>query len=158
MLFSAAPSWPAAWRNGLLFVRHGGLGVDRPGGYAGYDIVFLPMTADGEPGKLVTFADGFAGPSDDDKTQRRAAYRPVGMAQGPDGALYVVDSTKGRLWRIAYTGKLGNPGANPAAECVRFLRKSGGRFLASPSDIEKFCPIEPSRMRLTPHSPVEASI
>jgi glucose/arabinose dehydrogenase len=105
MLFSAASGWPAAWRNGVLFVRHGGLGEDRPGGYAGYDILFLPMGADGTPGKSVPFADGFAGPSDDDRTQRRAAYRPVGMAQAPDGALYVVDSNKGRLWRIAYTGK-----------------------------------------------------
>lgn len=53
----------------------------------------------------MTFADGFAGASADNKTQRRSTYRPVGMAQGPDGALYVVDSTKGRLWRIAYTGR-----------------------------------------------------
>jgi glucose/arabinose dehydrogenase len=105
MLVAAAPGWPAAWRDGLLFVRHGGLGVDRPGGYAGYDILFLPMGADGKPGKPVVFADGFAGPSPDNKTQRRAAYRPVGMAQAPDGALYVVDSSKGRLWRISYSGR-----------------------------------------------------
>jgi glucose/arabinose dehydrogenase len=105
MLFSNAPGWPAAWRDGVLFVRHGGLGADRPGGYAGYDILFLPMDADGKPGKPAIFADGFAGATDDDRTQRRAAYRPVGMAQAPDGALYVVDSTKGRLWRIAYTGR-----------------------------------------------------
>jgi len=104
MLFAATPAWPATWRNGFFFVRHGGLGDDRPGGYAGYDILFLPMAADGTPGKPAVFADGFAGPSDDDKTRRRAAYRPVGMAQAPDGALYVVDSNKGRLWRIAYTG------------------------------------------------------
>ena len=105
MLFSASSQWPPAWRGGLLFVRHGGLGEDRPGGYAGYDILFLPMGVNGKPGKPATFADGFAGPSADDKTQRRSAYRPVGMAQGPDGALYVVDSSKGRLWRIAYTGR-----------------------------------------------------
>jgi glucose/arabinose dehydrogenase len=105
MLVTAAPGWPAAWRDGLLFVRHGGLGVDRPGGYAGYDIVYLPMSGDGKPGKLVTFTDGFAGATADAKTQRRSTYRPVGMAQGPDGALYVVDTSKGRLWRISYTGR-----------------------------------------------------
>jgi glucose/arabinose dehydrogenase len=105
MLWSNAAGWPAQWRGGLLLVRHGGIGEDRPGGYAGYDMLFLPLGKDGKPGKPVVFADGFAGASDNDKTQRRATYRPVGMAQAPDGALYVVDSSKGRLWRIAYTGR-----------------------------------------------------
>jgi len=48
------------------------------------------------------FADGFAGPSPDYKNTKKAAYRPLGLAVGPDGALYVADSTKGRIWRIAY--------------------------------------------------------
>jgi len=104
MVFTNTRQFPAAWRNGFFLALHGGLGEDRPGGYAGYDVLFLPMSADGKPGKPVVFADGFAGPTDDSKTQRRSAYRPVGIAQAPDGALYVVDTTKGRLWRIAYTG------------------------------------------------------
>ena len=31
-----------------------------------------------------------------------APYRPAGLALGPDGALYVTDDVKGRIWRITY--------------------------------------------------------
>jgi glucose/arabinose dehydrogenase len=104
MVFYDATQFPAAWRGGLFISRHGGIGPARPGGYEGYDIVYLPMDAQGRPGKVIPFASGFAGPSPDDRTIARAAHRPNGMALAPDGALFVVDSKNGRLWRIAYAG------------------------------------------------------
>ena len=36
------------------------------------------------------------------KEPQTGNYRPWGLAVGPDGALYVVETAKGRLWRIAY--------------------------------------------------------
>ena len=33
-----------------------------------------------------------------------AVYRPDGVAQGPDGSLYIGDSQKGRIWRVIYNG------------------------------------------------------
>ena len=51
------------------------------------------------------FADGFAGPTPGDRSPTKAKYRPVGTAVGPDGALYVADSEKGRIWRISYGDK-----------------------------------------------------
>jgi glucose/arabinose dehydrogenase len=42
--------------------------------------------------------------SKDDQTSAtpgQAKYRPMGEAVGPDGALYLADSQKGRVWRIA---------------------------------------------------------
>ena len=56
---------------------------------------------DGKPaGTCQTFADGFwhengTGPQ----------HRPVGLAQGPDGSLYVTDDAAGRIWRIIYKGR-----------------------------------------------------
>jgi mono/diheme cytochrome c family protein len=52
------------------------------------------------------FADGFAGPN---KEPGKAVHRPSGLAVGPDGALYVTDDQKGRVWRITYVG--GDPDA-----------------------------------------------
>ena len=54
------------------------------------------------PGTPEVFADGFAGARPGTKNVKTAAYRPVGVTVGPDGALYVADSNKGKIWRIAY--------------------------------------------------------
>ena len=34
-----------------------------------------------------------------------AAYRPMGIAVGPDGSLYLGETEKGKIWRIQYKGK-----------------------------------------------------
>ena len=33
---------------------------------------------------------------------RDAVHRPTGLAEGPDGSLYITDSMKGRVWRVVY--------------------------------------------------------
>ena len=82
---------------------HGG-GDGGPEGQAGYNVMFVPFSGN-RAGTPVVFADGFAGPAPGDKNAKTAAYRPVGVAVGADGALYVADSNKGRIWRIAYGEK-----------------------------------------------------
>ena len=34
-----------------------------------------------------------------------AVARPDGVAQAPDGSLYISESQKGKIWRVMYTGK-----------------------------------------------------
>jgi glucose/arabinose dehydrogenase len=69
----------------------------------GYNIVFVPFNKNGRDGNPTVFADGFA--AFDPAKPGPARYRPVGIALGPDGAMYIADSQKGRVWRIEYTGK-----------------------------------------------------
>ena len=65
----------------------------------GYNVVFVPM-ANGRPsGNWTVFGDGFRG----DRT-RQAQHRPVGLAVGRDGSLFVSDDTGGRIYKISYTG------------------------------------------------------
>jgi glucose/arabinose dehydrogenase len=105
ILFYEGRQFPAAYRNGAFVVFHGGSGPDLAEGHNGYDIVFVPFDRAGKPGAPVPFAQGFAGPAASDRNASKAAYRPVGAAVGPGGALYVVDSEKGRIWRIFYDGR-----------------------------------------------------
>src|SRR5205823_13158007 len=74
-----------------------------------YNIVFQPLNGDRASGTCEIFADGFAGTI---KTPEGAVHRPSGLAVGPDGALYVSDDIRGRIYRIIYRG-------DPAATDVR---------------------------------------
>ena len=47
------------------------------------------------------FADGFAG-VETVMSPKQAQHRPCGLAQGPDGALYVSDDVKGTIYKIVY--------------------------------------------------------
>jgi glucose/arabinose dehydrogenase len=35
-------------------------------------------------------------------TPQGSEHRPVGLAQGPDGAVYLTDDKGGRIWKIVY--------------------------------------------------------
>jgi len=98
LLFYAGKAFPAAYRGGAFVVLHGTQNK------YGYNVVLVPFDRNGKPGVQTVFADGFAAFDPSSATPGPARYRPIGIAEGPDGALYVADSQKGRIWRIAYGG------------------------------------------------------
>jgi glucose/arabinose dehydrogenase/mono/diheme cytochrome c family protein len=92
--------FPARYRNGLFIAFHGSW--DRaPYAQGGYNVVFQPLNGDHGSGPCEVFADGFAGPIE---SPAQAEHRPSGLAVGPDGALYVSDDIRGRIYRIDYRG------------------------------------------------------
>ena len=71
---------------------------------AGYFVGFIPFV-NGEPtGEWEVFADGFA-QVDPIVSVKDAIYRPMGIAMGPDGSLYLSDTNKGKVWRVMFTGE-----------------------------------------------------
>ena len=90
-----------AYLNGAFVARHGSWNR-RPA--VGYDVVFIPFDADGNPRDVppVPVLSGFL--AKDGKTHGR----PVWLSWAGDGALLVSDDTAGMIWRVAA------PGASPS--------------------------------------------
>jgi glucose/arabinose dehydrogenase len=101
LTFYTGPAFPAKYRRGAFVSFHGSW--NRKPLQSGYLVVFVPFGVDGPAGAYEEFATQFAGP-EPPADPRRAAHRPMGVAAGPDGALYVTDDVKGRVWRISYVG------------------------------------------------------
>ena len=100
LLIYTGTAFPEPYRNGAFIAFHGSWNR-APREQAGYNVVFQPLADGKTAGQYVVFADGFAGAH---KDPGRAAFRPSGLAVGPDGALYIGDDVHGRIWRVTYRG------------------------------------------------------
>ncbi|MBA2292269.1 MAG: PQQ-dependent sugar dehydrogenase [Gemmatimonadales bacterium] len=102
MLFYTGTQFPKQYEGGLFVAFHGSRFDPslQPAG-PGYVVTFVPWHKGKPRGQYKTFADGFDGGT---PTPMGAAHRPVGLAQAPDGSLYISDDKGGWIWRVIYVG------------------------------------------------------
>ena len=102
LLFYTGKMFPSKYRNGAFIAFHGSWN-SAPETQKGYFFAFVPFKNGKPTGQWEIFADNFAG-TDDIQSPGQAKHRPCGLAQGPDGALYVSDDVKGTIFKITYKG------------------------------------------------------
>jgi len=132
LAFYTGQLFPAEYRGNLFAALHGSWNRSGP---SGYKVVRIPMDG-ATPGEPQDFVTGFLPsqpscalnrPADNDRDTpvcRADAWgRPVGLAVGPDGAMYLSDDYVGAIYRITYAGGRSTHSANLG---------SGQRIAASP--------------------------
>jgi glucose/arabinose dehydrogenase len=92
LAFYDADAFPDAYRGDLFIALHGSWNRPQP---VGYEVLRVPFDGGAPSGPAEVFATGWLDGG-------RVAGRPVGLAVGPDGALYVSDDRGGFIYRIAY--------------------------------------------------------
>ncbi|WP_196887945.1 PQQ-dependent sugar dehydrogenase [Aureivirga sp. CE67] len=101
LVFYDKEAFPEKYQKGAFIAFHGSWNR-APEKQEGYYVVFVPFNGELPSGDWEIFADGFSeigevfSPSD-------AKHRPVGVAVGNEGSLFVSDSVDGTIWKISYT-------------------------------------------------------
>lgn len=114
LYFYQGDQFPARYKNGAFIAFHGSTNR-APYPQAGYFVAFVPFKNGAPTGAWEVFADGFAG-VDPIVNVKDAIFRPMGIAMGPDGSLYISETEKGKIWRVMYKGDKKNFGTAQLAE------------------------------------------
>jgi glucose/arabinose dehydrogenase len=102
IMFYSGNQFPKKYQGGAFIAFHGSWNR-APMPQDGYNVTFQPF-ANGKPsGDFEIFANGFAG-KDPLMNPGDAVARADGVAQAPDGSLYIAESQKGKVWRVMYKG------------------------------------------------------
>jgi glucose/arabinose dehydrogenase len=99
MIFYTGTQFPERYRGGAFIAFHGSWNREVQDGYS---VVFVPMNGAQVAGEWEIFADDFESPQPI-TSPADAEHRPSGLAQGPDGSLYISDDVGGRIWKVSYT-------------------------------------------------------
>jgi glucose/arabinose dehydrogenase len=89
-------SFPSEYDGDGFAAEHGSWNRANRGGY---EVIRLPMKNGKATGEYEDFLTGFV------TKDGQVWGRPVGVAVGHDGALYVTDDGSRSVWRVTYTGK-----------------------------------------------------
>ena len=98
--FYTGSQFPAKYKGGAFIAFHGSWNRS-PMPQEGYNVTFQPFSGEKPSGKFEIFASGFPGKAEI-KTSNEATTRADGVAQAPDGSIYITDSEKGKVWHVMY--------------------------------------------------------
>lgn len=99
MTFYEGQQFPNEYRGDIFAAEHGSWNRSS---IAGYEVIRVPLHGTGHAsGEYEDFMTGFV--TDDGKVWGR----PVGVAIGKDGSLFVSDDGSNSVWRVTYAGKQG---------------------------------------------------
>ena len=91
-----ADSFPAEYAGDVYAAEHGSWNRKNR---AGYEVIHIPMKNGHATGEYDDFLTGFVTANGD------VWGRPVGVAVGNDGSLFVTDDGSRSVWHVVYTGK-----------------------------------------------------
>ncbi|NUO62886.1 MAG: hypothetical protein HOQ11_00655 [Gemmatimonadaceae bacterium] len=94
------------YKKGAFIVFHGSWNR-APEQQAPSRVVFQPLDGGKAHGDMEIFIDDFAQVPADQVQPGTVKHRAVGIAQGPDGSLYVSDDLGGRIYRVTYGAQNG---------------------------------------------------
>jgi glucose/arabinose dehydrogenase len=104
MVFYTSTTFPSQYRGGAFIAFHGSWNR-APLPQAGFRVVFAPFNKGTQPaGTYTTFADGFMkrSPGSARVAPGPGVHRPVGLAESPDGSLYITDDAGGTIYKVTY--------------------------------------------------------
>jgi len=95
--FYGGTQFPERYRGNVFAAEHGSWNRARR---TGYKVIMVPVKADGScDGSYEDFMTGFV------TAEGRVWGRPVGVAVGKNGELFVTDDGSNSIWRVTYGGK-----------------------------------------------------
>ena len=97
LVFYSGQMFPTEYRGDLFVALHGSWNRSVP---TGYKVIRIKMNDLGVPDGLQDFITGWLSPGETGKGKWMG--RPVGLAVGPEGSLYISDDGSGSIYRVCW--------------------------------------------------------